>query len=61
MGAVYLAKRADGEFEKEVAIKVLKRGTDTEEVLHRFRAETRDRRAPRSSKHRAVTRRGNNR
>ena len=39
MGAVYLAKRADGEFEKEVAIKVLKRGTDTEEVLRRFRAE----------------------
>ena len=39
MGAVYLAERADGEFEKEVAIKVLKRGTDTEEVLRRFRAE----------------------
>lgn len=39
MGAVYLAKRADGEFEKEVAIKVLKRGTDTEEVLRRFRSE----------------------
>ena len=39
MGAVYLAERADGEFEREVAIKVLKRGTDTEEVLRRFRAE----------------------
>lgn len=39
MGAVYLAKRADGEFEKQVAIKVLKRGTDTDEVLRRFRAE----------------------
>jgi eukaryotic-like serine/threonine-protein kinase len=39
MGAVYLAERADGEFERHVAIKVLKRGTDTEEVLRRFRAE----------------------
>jgi serine/threonine protein kinase/Tfp pilus assembly protein PilF len=39
MGAVYLAERADGEFERQVAIKVLKRGTDTDEVLRRFRAE----------------------
>jgi len=29
MGAVYLAERADGQFEREVALKVLKRGTDT--------------------------------
>jgi eukaryotic-like serine/threonine-protein kinase len=39
MGAVYLAQRADGQFEKRVAIKVLKRGTDTDEVLRRFRIE----------------------
>ncbi len=39
MGAVYLATRADGQFEKEVAIKVLKRGTDTDEVLRRFAGE----------------------
>lgn len=39
MGAVYLARRADQTFEKEVAIKLLKRGTDTDEVLRRFRAE----------------------
>lgn len=39
MGAVYLAQRADGQFEKQVAIKVLKRGTDTDEVLRRFRGE----------------------
>lgn len=39
MGQVYLADRADGQFEKQVAIKVLKRGTDTEEVLHRFASE----------------------
>jgi TolB-like protein/Tfp pilus assembly protein PilF len=41
MGAVYLAKRADGQFEKEVAIKLLKRGTDTDEILRRFRGERR--------------------
>ncbi len=39
MGAVYLAERADEEFRKTVAIKLLKRGTDTDEVLQRFRAE----------------------
>jgi TolB-like protein/Tfp pilus assembly protein PilF/predicted Ser/Thr protein kinase len=39
MGAVYLARRADGQFEKRVAIKILKRGTDTDEVLRRFRIE----------------------
>ncbi len=41
MGAVYLAKRADGQFDKEVAIKLLKRGTDTDEILRRFHAERR--------------------
>jgi tRNA A-37 threonylcarbamoyl transferase component Bud32/tetratricopeptide (TPR) repeat protein len=39
MGAVWLAERADQRFEQQVAIKLLKRGTDTEEVLRRFRAE----------------------
>src|SRR5204862_555765 len=39
MGAVYLAERADGQFQKLVAIKILKRGTDTDEVLRRFRIE----------------------
>jgi serine/threonine protein kinase/tetratricopeptide (TPR) repeat protein len=39
MGTVYLAARADGYFEKEVAIKVLNLGTDMEEVLGRFRSE----------------------
>ena len=39
MGAVYLAERADGAFQKNVAIKVLKRGTDTDEILRRFEAE----------------------
>lgn len=39
MGAVYLAERADRVFEKQVAVKILKRGTDTDEVLRRFRTE----------------------
>lgn len=39
MGAVYLADRADEQFEKRVAIKVVKRGMDTDFVLQRFRNE----------------------
>jgi non-specific serine/threonine protein kinase/serine/threonine-protein kinase len=39
MGDVYLARRADGEFEQEVAIKVMKRGMDTDLILRRFHAE----------------------
>lgn len=41
MGAVYLAERADGQFEKQVAVKLIKRGMDTDEILRRFRAERR--------------------
>jgi serine/threonine protein kinase/Tfp pilus assembly protein PilF len=39
MGTVYLAARADGYFEKQVAVKLLTRGADTDEVLRRFRSE----------------------
>src|SRR5262249_39031806 len=39
MGTVYLAARADGYFEKEVAIKVLNRNAAKEDVLRRFAAE----------------------
>jgi non-specific serine/threonine protein kinase/serine/threonine-protein kinase len=39
MGAVHLAVRADAEFEKQVAIKILKRGMDSGELLARFRRE----------------------
>src|SRR6266481_3640574 len=39
MGVVYLGERADGQFQKLVAIKILKRGTDTDEVLRRSRIE----------------------
>ena len=39
MGAVYLAERADAQFEKQVALKLIKRGMDTESVLRQFRNE----------------------
>jgi non-specific serine/threonine protein kinase/serine/threonine-protein kinase len=39
MGAVYLADRADREYEKKVAIKLIKRGMDTDSVLRHFRSE----------------------
>lgn len=39
MGEVYLAERADASFEQRVAIKVVKRGMDTQEILARFLAE----------------------
>ena len=39
MGAVYLGIRADDQFRKQVAIKVVKRGMDTDAVLERFRRE----------------------
>ncbi len=39
MGAVYLGTRADELFQKSVAIKVIKRGMDTDDVLRHFRNE----------------------
>jgi eukaryotic-like serine/threonine-protein kinase len=39
MGAVYLAVRDDDEYRKEVAVKLIKRGMDTEDVIRRFRHE----------------------
>jgi len=36
MGTVYLAERADGEFEQKVALKLIKRGMDSEAILRRF-------------------------
>ena len=39
MGTVYRAARADGAFEKTVALKVVRRGLDTDDVLARFRRE----------------------
>jgi serine/threonine protein kinase/tetratricopeptide (TPR) repeat protein len=39
MGSVYLAERDDDQYRKLVAIKVVRRGMDTDEVLDRFRHE----------------------
>lgn len=38
MGAVYLAERVEG-FQKQVAVKLIKRGLDTDDVIHRFELE----------------------
>src|SRR5207244_9812823 len=39
MGVVYRAVRDDDQFQKQVAIKVVKRGMDTEMILNRFKLE----------------------
>ncbi|MHC4446564.1 MAG: protein kinase domain-containing protein [Planctomycetota bacterium] len=39
MGVVYLGMREDDQFKRRVAIKVLKRGMDSEEILGRFELE----------------------
>ncbi|MEO5821406.1 MAG: serine/threonine-protein kinase, partial [Vicinamibacteraceae bacterium] len=39
MGTVYRAVRADAAFDKQVAIKVIKRGMDTDDTLRRFQDE----------------------
>lgn len=39
MGTVYLARRADNVFQRRVAIKIIKRGMDTDFILRRFRHE----------------------
>jgi serine/threonine protein kinase len=39
MGTVYLAERTDGQFQKQVAIKLLRRGLENEAVIRRFQNE----------------------
>jgi len=39
MGEVFLAERADGVFEQRVALKLIKRGMDSEEIVRRFQRE----------------------
>ena len=39
MGAVWLATRYDKEYKKQVAIKMVKRGMNSQEILRRFRTE----------------------
>ena len=41
MAVVYLASRADGAYQKQVAIKLIKRGMDTRAVVERLRRERR--------------------
>ena len=40
MGAVYLAERADDQFHQQAAIKLVKRGMDTDFILNRFLNQT---------------------
>ncbi len=39
MGAVYLAERADGQFEQQVALKLIKPGMASRQILKRFHSE----------------------
>src|SRR6185503_20141026 len=39
MGTVYLAARSDDQYHKQVAIKLIKRGMDTDFIVQRFRNE----------------------
>ncbi len=39
MAVVYLAERADGQFSQKVALKLIKRGIDTDDVVRRFDLE----------------------
>ncbi|MEM9987116.1 MAG: serine/threonine-protein kinase, partial [Bacteroidota bacterium] len=39
MSLIYEAKRAEGDFEQRLVLKVLKKGLDTADVLRRFRSE----------------------
>ncbi len=39
MGAVYLARRSDGTYRERVAVKVIRRGMDSDSVVARFRVE----------------------
>ena len=39
MGTVWLGERADGQFQQQVALKLIKRGMDSDEIYRRFIAE----------------------
>ncbi len=39
MGTVYLAERSDGSFTKQFAVKIVKKGMDTEHIIQRFKVE----------------------
>ncbi len=39
MGEVYLGERTDADYQRQVAVKLVKRGMDSDEILRRFRSE----------------------
>lgn len=39
MGAVYVADRIDGQYDQRVAIKLIKRGMDSDQIVRRFKGE----------------------
>ena len=39
MGVVYVAERVDGQFDQQVALKLIRRGMDSDEILRRFLIE----------------------
>jgi serine/threonine-protein kinase len=41
MATVYVAERADGEWDQRVAVKILRRGLDTDDIVRRFEQERR--------------------
>ena len=53
MGTVYAARRADGAFDADVAVKVLRRGLDTDDIVGRF---VRERQLLASLDHPTITR-----
>ena len=58
MGVVYLAERDDGAFRMRVALKLVRRGKGTSDVLtRRFQRRAADPRLARASRHRAADRR----
>ena len=60
MGTVYLAERDDQQFTRRVAVKLIKRGMDTDFVVQRFRNERQILAKSGSSEHRPATRRRRN-
>ena len=61
MGTVYLAERADEEFDQRVAVKVLQRGLDTDEAGAPLPRRAPDPRRPRPPEHRPPARRRHHR
>ncbi|NBB92565.1 MAG: protein kinase [Gammaproteobacteria bacterium] len=53
LGVVYLGERSDGSFDQQVAVKLIKRGMDSDSIVRRFEAE---RRILASLEHAAISR-----